>query len=51
MPTSKKTKKAAIVAAAAMPSIPKELIDQFVTWLMNAEPVKAASTALKKALN
>ena len=41
-----KTKK----AAAALPSIPKELIDQFVTGPMRAEAVRAASVAFKKAL-
>ena len=41
-----KTKK----AAAALPSIPKELIDQFVTGPMSAEAVNAASVAFKKAL-
>jgi putative transposase len=33
-----------------MPSIPKELIDQFVTGPMSAEAVNAASMAFKKAL-
>jgi transposase-like protein len=50
MPTSRKTTKAAMAAAAAMPSIPKELIDQFVTGPMSAEAVNAASIAFKKAL-
>ena len=50
MPTSRKTTKAALAAAAAMPSIPKELIDQFVTGPMSAEAVNAASMAFKKAL-
>src|SRR5512146_2468106 len=45
----RKTKTAA-AAAAAMPSIPKELIDQFVTGPMSAEAVNAASMAFKKAL-
>jgi putative transposase len=44
-----KTKKAA-EAMAALPSIPKELIDQFVTGPMSAEAVNAASMAFKKAL-
>jgi putative transposase len=44
-----KTKKA-ITAAAALPSIPKELIDQFVTGPMSAAAVNAASVAFKKAL-
>ena len=39
-----------MAAAAAMPSIPKELIDQFVTGPMSAEAVNAASMAFKKAL-
>src|SRR5678816_487736 len=47
---SRKTTKAAEAAAAAMPSIPKELIDQFVTGPMSAEAVNAASLAFKKAL-
>lgn len=33
MPTIRKTTKATMAAAAAMPSIPKEIIDQFVTRL------------------
>jgi putative transposase len=45
---SKKTKTAA--ASAALPTIPKELIDQFVTGPMSAEAVNAASVAFKKAL-
>ncbi len=44
MPSRKTTK------AARLPTIPKELIDQFVTGPMSAEAVQAASTALKKAL-
>ena len=47
MPT--KTEKA-IAAAAALPSIPKELIDQFVTGPMTGEAVNAATVAFKKAL-
>ena len=50
MPTSRKTTKAALAAVAAMPSIPKGLIDQFVTGPMSAEAVNAASMAFKKAL-
>ena len=50
MPTSRKTTKAAMAAVAAMPSIPKELIDQFVTGPMSAQAVNAASMAFKKAL-
>jgi len=37
-------------AAAPLPEIPKELIDQFVTGPMSAEAVNAASMAFKKAL-
>jgi putative transposase len=37
-------------AGSALPSIPKELIDQFVTGPMSAEQVQAASMAFKKAL-
>lgn len=47
---SRKTTKAAEAAAARMPSIPKELIDQFVTGLMSAEAVQEISSAFKKAL-
>ena len=36
--------------AAALPSIPKELLDQFVSGPMSAEAVNAASMAFKKAL-
>ena len=36
--------------AAALPAIPKELIDQFVSGPMSAEAVNAASMAFKKAL-
>src|SRR6195952_6117434 len=52
MSTSKtKLKNAAIAArSAALPSIPKELIDQFVTGPMSGEAVNAASMAFKKAL-
>ncbi len=46
---SKKTKTAAAVGAA-LPAIPKELIDQFVSGPMSAEAVNAASMAFKKAL-
>ena len=45
----RKTKTAA-TAMTALPSIPKELIDQFVTGPMSAEAVQAASMAFKKAL-
>ena len=44
------TTKAALAAVAAMPSIPKELIDQFVTGPMSPQAVEAASFAFKKAL-
>ena len=47
---SRKTTKAAEAAAAKLPPIPKELIDQFVTGPMSAEAVQAASMAFKKAL-
>lgn len=52
MPTSKtKIKNAAIAAKmAALPSIPKELIDQFVTGPMTGDAVNAATVAFKKAL-
>ncbi|MFT3721035.1 IS256 family transposase [Pseudorhodoferax sp.] len=52
MPKSKtKLKNAAIAAkSAALPSIPKELLDQFVTGPMTGEAVNAASMAFKKAL-
>ena len=36
--------------AAVLPTIPKELIDQFVRGPMSAEAVNAASMAFKKAL-
>jgi putative transposase len=52
MPTSKtKLKNAAIAAeSAALPKIPKELLDQFVSGPMSGEEVNAASKAFKKAL-
>jgi len=52
MPISKtKLKNAAIAAkSAALPKIPKELLDQFVTGPMTGEAVNAASMAFKKAL-
>jgi transposase-like protein len=43
-----KTRKAA--ATQALPTIPKEIIDQFVNGPMSAEAVNAASMAFKKAL-
>ena len=42
---SRKTTKAAETNAAALPSIPKEFIDQFVIGAMSAEAVNAASLA------
>ncbi len=51
MPSKTKTKNAAIAAkTAALPTIPKELIEQFVRGPMTAEAVNAASMAFKKAL-
>ncbi len=47
---SRKTTKAALVAAARMPSIPKEIIDQFVTGPMTATAVNDLSMAFRKAL-
>ena len=44
-----KSKNAAIAArSAALPSIPKELIDLFVTGPMSGDAVNAASVAFKK---
>jgi putative transposase len=40
----------AATALTALPSIPKELIDQFVTGPMSAEAIQDASMAFKKAL-
>jgi putative transposase len=45
----RKTKTAA-AAAKALPSIPKELVDQFVSGPMSAEAVNELSFAFKKAL-
>jgi len=51
MPSKTKAKNAAIAAkTAALPTIPKELIEQFVKGPMTAEAVNAASMAFKKAL-
>lgn len=52
MPVSKTKMKNAAIAAkmAALPSIPKELIDQFVTGPMTGEAVNEATAAFKKAL-
>jgi len=47
---SRKTTKAAEAAAAKLPTIPKELIDQFVSGPMSAEAVQDVSMAFKKAL-
>jgi transposase-like protein len=47
---SRKTTKAALAAVAAMPPIPKDIIDQFVTGPMSAESVENISLAFKKAL-
>ena len=49
MPASRKTTKAAMAEAAAMSTVPKELIDQVVTGPMSAEADSAASMAFKKA--
>ena len=48
MPSKKR--KAVDAAMAALPSIPKELIDHFVKGPMSAEAVAMASVAFKKAL-
>jgi transposase-like protein len=51
MPSKTKMKNAAIAArTAALPKIPKELIDQIVTGPMTGQAVNAASLAFKKAL-
>src|SRR3954469_22057492 len=51
MPSKTKLKNAEIAAkSAALPKIPKELIDQFVSGPMSGEAVNAASMAFKKAL-
>ncbi|MEO6745930.1 MAG: IS256 family transposase, partial [Caldimonas sp.] len=47
MPSKTKAVKSAMTA---LPSIPKELIDLFVTGPMSGEAVNAASAAFKKAL-
>ncbi len=47
---SRKTTKAALAAVAAMPPIPKDIFDQFVTGPMSAESVESISLAFKKAL-
>jgi transposase-like protein len=53
MPSKTKTKNAAIAArTAALPKIPKELLDQMVAGVapMTAEQINATTMALKKAL-
>ena len=51
MPSKTKMKNAAIAAkSAALPKLPKELLDQFVTGPMTGEAVNAVSMAFKKAL-
>ena len=51
MPSKTKLKNAAIAAkSAALPKIPNELLDQFVTGPMTGEAVNAGSMAFKKAL-
>ena len=51
MPSKTKLKNATIAAqSAALPKIPKEVMDQFVTGPMTGEAVNAASMAFKKAL-
>ena len=51
MPSKTKMKNAAIAArSAALPTISKELIDQFVTGPMTGQAVNAATVAFKKAL-
>jgi len=47
---SRKTTKAALAAVVAMPSIPQDIIDQFVTGPMSAESVELISLAFKNAL-
>jgi len=49
MPSTMKTKKATI-ANTTLPSIPKELVDHFVTGPMTANAVDQATAAFKKAL-
>jgi putative transposase len=51
MPSKTKLKNAAIAAkSAALPKIPNEVIDQFISGPMTGEAVNAASLAFKKAL-
>ena len=46
----KPTKRNKKAAPAVLPSIPQELIDQFVSGPMTADAVNAATMAFKKAL-
>jgi len=51
MPSKTKLKNAAIAERlAALPKIPKELLDQFVQCPLTAEAIQDASMAHKKAL-
>lgn len=51
MPSKTRAKNAAIAAkSAALPKIPKELLDQFVQGPMSAEAIQEVSMAFKKAL-
>lgn len=51
MPSKTRAKNAAIAAkSAALPKIPKELLDQFVQGPMTAEAIQDISMAFKKAL-
>jgi putative transposase len=51
MPSKTKTKNAEIAAkSAALPKIPKELLDQFIQGPMSAGAIQDASMAFKKAL-
>ena len=51
MPSRTKQKNAEIAArSAALPKIPKELMDQLVSGPMTGEEVNAATLAFKKAL-
>jgi len=51
MPSKTREKNAAIAAkSAALPKIPKELLDQFVQGPMTAEAIQDVSMAFKKAL-
>ena len=51
MPSKTRAKNAAVAAkSAALPKIPKELLDQFVQGPMTAEAIQDVSMAFKKAL-